>query len=80
MKNMQSIKFPATEDANHNIYAHLWLDHYRVTDRYKCDLYVRIIQDLGEILEVEEVREVGESDNIFFYIDKAVIAMARIEK
>ena len=72
------IKFPESGEGRHkkqNIYAHLYCDHKRIVDEYRCDLYVRIITDHGEFLECELV---GETEATF-YISKDVIAIARIE-
>ncbi len=75
---MVNIKFPESEvgqNKNRNIYAHLYFDNNRIVDKYRCDLYVRIIKDHGSFIECEVVND----SDATFYISKDIIAMARVE-
>ncbi len=72
------IRFRASNEEM-NVYAHIWLDHKRIVDEDRCNLYVRIIADRGEFIECEEVYESGPDPDASFYVSKDVMAMARIE-
>ena len=68
------IKFPESGHGR-NMYATIYLDHKRVTDEWRCSLYVRIVADHGAYIHVEEVNDPDGN----LYISKDVIAVARIE-
>lgn len=72
------IKFKESSERT-NIYAHIYLDHFRVVEKYRCELYVRIIADYGDYIECEETRDDFIDRDASFYVSKDVIVMARIE-
>ena len=72
--------FSSCNTAGRGIYATVYLDHHRITEAHRCQLYVSIIEDHEDHLQCQLVHPDGDGDpDATYYISKDVIGMIRVE-